>query len=85
VGQWVTVTKDDGIVPSMSVTWRRLETLVTSWSNKNGPVQPNGGDERKRETGFALLAAAFRSGTPAVRQSPEWKDWMPQTDTVVSR
>ena len=26
VGQWVTVTKDDGIVPSMSVAWRRLET-----------------------------------------------------------
>ncbi len=29
VGQWVTVTKDDGIVPSMSVTWRRLETVVS--------------------------------------------------------
>src|SRR4030081_1547755 len=85
VGQWVTVTEDDGIVPSMSVTWRRLETLMTSWSNKKGPLQPADDIERKRETGFALLAAAFRSGSPAVLLSPEWKDWMPQTDTVVSR
>jgi multidrug resistance efflux pump len=85
VGQWVTVTKDDGIVPSMSVTWRRLETLMTSWSNKKGPLQPNEGDERRRETGFAMLAAAFRSGSQAVHQSSELVDWMPHTDVVVSR
>ena len=86
VGQWVTVTKDDGIVPSMSVTWRHLETLVTSWSTKIGPLQPDEGNERKRETGFAMLAAAFRSPSQAVRQSiAELKDWMPHTDTVVSR
>jgi len=86
VGQWVTVTKDDGIVPSMSVTWRRLETLVTSWSNKKGPLQPNEGDERKRETGFAMLAAAFHSDLQAVGQSTaQLEDWMPRTDTVVSR
>ena len=85
VGQWVTVTKDDGIVPSMSVTWRRLETLMTSWSNKKGPLEPNEGDERRRETGFAMLAAAFRSGSQAVHQSSELVDWMPHTDVVVSR
>ncbi len=85
VGQWVTVTKDDGIIPSMSVTWRRVETLVTSWSNKKGPLQPIEGDERKRETGFAILAAAFHSASEAVRQSAELKDWMPHPDAVVSR
>ena len=87
VGQWVTVTKDDGIVPSMSVTWRRFETLVTSWSNKIRPLQPNQGDdnERKLETGFATLAAAFRSGPQAARQSPELEDWMQRTGAVVSR
>jgi multidrug resistance efflux pump len=79
VGQWVTVTKDDGIVPSMSVTWRRLETLMTSWSDKKGPVQPDEGNERRRETGFAMLAAAFQSASQTVRQSPELEDWMPQT------
>src|SRR5882672_4673809 len=86
VGQWVTVTKDDGIVPSMSVTWRRLETLVTSWSAKKDSVQPNEGEERRRETGFAMLAAAFHSASQAVGPLAELKDWMPQTtDAVVSR
>jgi biotin carboxyl carrier protein len=85
VGQWVTVTKDDGIVPSMSVTWRRLETLMTSWSDKKGPLQPDEGNQRRRETGFAMLAAAFRSTSEAVLQSPELEDWMPRTDAVVSR
>src|ERR1700694_2442333 len=85
VGQWVTVTKDDGIIPSVSVTWRRLETLMTSWSNKKGPLQPNEGDERQRETGFAMLAGAFHSASDAVRQSAELTYWMPRTDAVVSR
>jgi multidrug resistance efflux pump len=85
VGQWVTVTKDDGIVPSMSVTWRRFETLMTSWSNKKDPLQPNDGNEKTRETGFAMLAAAFRSASQAVSQSTELKNWMPRRDAVVSR
>jgi hypothetical protein len=79
------VTKEDGIVPSMSVTWRRFETLVTSWSNKKTPLQPNDDNERKRETGFAMLAAAFRSASQAGYQPPDLGDWMPRTDVVVSR
>ena len=85
VGQWVTVTKDDGIVPSMSVTWRRFETLLTSWSNKKGPLQPDDGNERRREAGLAMLVAAFHSASQAVYQSPDLQDWMPHTDAVVSR
>jgi hypothetical protein len=85
VGQWVTVTKDDGIVPSMSVTWRRFETLMTSWSNKKGPVEPNDRNETRRETGFSMLAAALRSASQAARQSPDLEAWAPRTDAVVSR
>jgi hypothetical protein len=85
VGQWVTVTKDDGIVPSMSVAWRRLETLMTAWSSKKMPLQPTDDTERKRETGFAMLAAAFRSASQAGYQPPDLEDWMPRTDAVVSR
>jgi multidrug resistance efflux pump len=85
VGQWVTVTRDDGIVPSMSVSWRRFETLMTSWSNKKGPLQPDEANEKRRETGFAILAAAFRSASEAVHRSPELEDWLPRTDAVVSR
>jgi multidrug resistance efflux pump len=85
VGQWVTVTKDDGIVPSMSVTWRRFETLITSWSTKKGPLQPDDGNERSREAGLAMLVAAFHSASQAVYPSSDLQDWMPHTDAVVSR
>jgi multidrug resistance efflux pump len=85
VGRWVTVTTDDGIVPSMSVTWRRLETLVTSWSGKKDPHQPNDRNEARRETGRSMLASAFRSASQAARQSPDLGDWAPRTDAVVSR
>jgi hypothetical protein len=76
------VTKEDGMVPSMSVTWRRFETLLTSWSNKKTPLQPTDDNERKRETGYATLAAAFRA---APFQSADLGDWLPRTDAVVSR
>ena len=83
VGQWVTVTKDNGIIPSMSVAWRRLETFMTSWSNSLDTKASNV-DERKREAGFAILAAAFRS-VAEVPRSPDLKDWMGRRDDVVSR
>jgi hypothetical protein len=58
---------------------------VTSWSNKKDSVQPNEVNERKREAGFAMLAAAFRSAPQAERQSSLLQNWMPRTDAVVSR
>jgi hypothetical protein len=85
VGQWVTVTKEDGMVPSMSVTWHRLETLLTSWSKKKTPLQPTDDNERKRETGYAALAAAFRLAPQGGSQSADLEDWLPRTDAVVSR
>jgi multidrug resistance efflux pump len=86
VGQWVTVTKDDGIVPSMSVTWRRFETLMTSWHDKKTPFHSVDGNEKRRhEAGFAMLAAAFRSAPQAERQSSDLEDWMPWTEAVVAR
>jgi hypothetical protein len=86
IGQWVTVTKDDGIVPSMSVTWRRVETLITSWSNRGSPLQRiDDHNERTRETGFAILAAAFRSAPHSLPQPPDPKDWTLRTDAVVAR
>jgi hypothetical protein len=58
---------------------------MTSWSNKKGPLQPADDIERKRETGFAMLAAAFRSASQAGYQPPDLADWLPRIDTVVSR
>jgi multidrug resistance efflux pump len=85
VGQWVTVTKEDGMVPSMSVTWRRFQTLVTSWSDKETPLQPSHDNERKLGTGYAMLAAAFRAAPQGGSQSADLEDWLPRTDAVVSR
>ena len=85
VGQWVTVSKDDGIVPSMSVTWRRFETLMTSWSNTKTPLQPSDDNERKRETGYATLAAAFRAASQGASRSAYLEDRLPRADAVVSR
>jgi len=82
VGQWVTVTKDNGMVPSMSVAWRRLETLLTSGSRDKEPVpqdKQDKDDSKRREAGTAVLAeklrAHWRSGV---------EDWMPRTDAAVS-
>ena len=84
VGQWVTVTKDSGMVPSMSVAWRRLETFMTPWGSNNSTKASNDG-EGKREAGVGILTAAIRSVAPDARQSPELKDWTGWRDDAVSR
>ena len=81
VGEWVTVTKDKGFVPSMSVTWRRIETLVSSWIDP--AAQPSADPVQKpNEAGIAVLGAAMRSGKTPAR---EIEAWSPGTDTVVSK
>lgn len=85
VGQWVTVTKDNGIVPSMSVTWRRVETLLTSWTGKNNPFQPNDNHEKVLEAGVAALASALRSAPQGGPPNPVLEHWVPRTEAAVSR
>jgi hypothetical protein len=58
---------------------------MTSWSNKKGRLQPADDMERKPEAGFAMLAAAFRSPSQAGYHPRDLADWLPRTDTVVSR
>lgn len=84
VGQWVTVTKDNGMIPSMSVAWRRLEAFMTPWGSNN-PTKASNDGEGKREAGVGILTAAIRSVAPEARQSPELKDWAGWKDDVVSR
>jgi biotin carboxyl carrier protein len=45
VGQWVTVTRENGIVPSVSVSWRRLERYIASWM-KTDPASPSDAELR---------------------------------------
>jgi multidrug resistance efflux pump len=84
VGQWVTVTKDNGIVPSMSVTWRRLETLLTFRGNNKAPSAPVAGGVKRHEAGLATLAAAMRSGQ-AQQTLPDNGGWLARSNAVVSR
>jgi multidrug resistance efflux pump len=84
VGQWVTVTRENGVVPSMSVTWRRLEHLVASWHGDDSLEAPGPSfDAATRRAGVARLQAAFRSPPDPVLQSEE--DWLPRLRSVVSR
>ena len=84
VGQWVTVTKENGMVPSMSVAWRRIEALLTSRMSNNPTKALNDGDG-KREAGIGVLSSAMRSVAPEARHAPDLKDWMDRADDVVSR
>lgn len=89
VGQWVTVTRDNGVVPSMSVAWRRLGKFVASWlpdGTRTSEIELSPASETaRRHEGIALLKAAFRSNSP---QSPALnpdEDWLPRTRGLVSR
>ncbi|WP_316182651.1 HlyD family secretion protein [Bradyrhizobium sp. SZCCHNRI1009] len=76
VGQWVTVTRDNGIVPSMSVTWRRLGHLVASLTD----LDPSEPDEATRRAGVSKLDSALRS-QPA--QQPVFDEqWLPTARAV---
>jgi multidrug resistance efflux pump len=87
VGEWVTVTRDNGVVPSMSVTWRRIGDFVASWihgASRNAEAAPAAADTKALRAGIAQLKAAFRS--PLQQQLPKSdEDWLPQTRSLVSR
>lgn len=68
VGQWVTVTKDKAVIPSMSMAWRRVESLMASWNEDKGPTAADG-EKSARPTGIAALAAVFRSAASAAQPS----------------
>ncbi|MGY8633856.1 HlyD family efflux transporter periplasmic adaptor subunit [Bradyrhizobium sp. 14AA] len=60
VGQWVTVTKDKAVLPSMSVTWRRVEKLVASVNTDERQASAES-EETAHPTGIAALISVFRS------------------------
>jgi multidrug resistance efflux pump len=84
VGQWVTVTRDNGVVPSMSVTWRRLEEHLAFWVDGDRPGAAP--DASTRREGFARVQTALRS--PAKQPEPALdsdQDWLSRARTMFSR
>ncbi|CCD95494.1 conserved hypothetical protein [Bradyrhizobium sp. ORS 375] len=80
VGQWVTVTRDNGIVPSMSVTWRRIGHLVASIADLDSS-EP---DEATRRAGVTKLDSALRSQS-STQQSQLDDPWLPAVGAASAR
>jgi HlyD family secretion protein len=88
VGQWVTVTRDNGFVPSMSVTWRRLEDYLASWvdDGRGSTATAAAPDASTRREGFARLQAALRSPTKDQEPTLGPSDgWLSRVRAMVSR
>ncbi|MHC2334142.1 HlyD family secretion protein [Bradyrhizobium sp. USDA 4454] len=87
VGQWVTVTRENGVVPSMSVTWRRLGHFVASWIRDDAgtvnAAQSTSSDADARRAGIARLQDAFRDSQ--AQQPTADENGSPGTRTLVSR
>lgn len=86
IGQWVTVTRDNGIVPSMSVTWRRFGNLLASWSHDDGhntETAQHPVDDDTRRAGMARLQDASHS--PALPAAQPDENWWSRTRAPVSR
>lgn len=73
VGKWVTVTRSNGVVPSMSVAWRKLGTLVSSVLPR-AAVQPVAA--KARSDGLRRLSERFRD-SPA-----EAHNWLAQEGVI---
>ena len=79
IGQWVTVTRDNGIVPSMSVSWHRLGNFLASWTGpERSPTDAEWHDATMRLK--AGLQSPLEHGAPA----PD-PDWLPRSRAFVSR
>ena len=79
VGHWVTVTRENGIVPSMSVSWRRLGTLVAYLrGSERSPSEAEWLDATMR------LKANLQSPSKQLSMSLN-QEWLPRLRAVVTR
>ncbi len=73
VGQWVTVTRDNGIVPSMSVTWRHLGNLMAAWTGFDR--QAPAAESATFREGVSKLESALRAPAPEAPLQPR-EEWL---------
>ncbi|WP_375775949.1 HlyD family efflux transporter periplasmic adaptor subunit [Bradyrhizobium sp. ma5] len=79
VGHWVTVTRENGIVPSMSVSWRRLGHLVAYLTGSGrSPTEAERLDATDR------LKTALRSSDQRAARALD-EDWVPRSHALVTR
>jgi len=82
VGQWVTVTRDNGIVPSMSVTWRQLGNLMAAWTGFDR--QPSTASAIYHE-GITKLETALRAPSAEPPPPQPREEWLTRAATVSSQ
>lgn len=94
VGKWVTVTRDNGVVPSMSVAWRKVAAFmappsmsavwkqVAAFATMWGPDDEQPGEEPHRKAGLAQLSAKFRDTPQDLDASTKQADRSPRTKLV---
>ncbi|MBR0755614.1 HlyD family efflux transporter periplasmic adaptor subunit [Bradyrhizobium jicamae] len=70
VGQWVTVTKDKALLPSMSVSWRHVENLLASSDTDEGPAAAERQESKRPTVPTSLLAALLFAASVAQRAIP---------------
>ena len=79
VGHWVTVTRENGIVPSMSVSWRRFGHLVAYLTGSDGSPT----DAQRLDAKNRLKTALRASGREAARAPDEKR--APRSNASVTR
>lgn len=82
VGRWVTVTLESGAVPSMSVTWTKIQRFVSSWGSPRGEAMLN----HNREGGATTqIAEALRTGGTSSAVAEHATDWLRGELALASR
>lgn len=79
VGHWVTVTRENGIVPSMSVSWRRLGNLIAQLTGSDRSAT-----EAERLDATDRLKTALRSSDQKAAGTPD-QDWLARSGAFVTR
>jgi multidrug resistance efflux pump len=83
VGQWVTVTRDNGIVPSMSVTWHHVADAMAAWTGYDRDAASAAATAVYR-AGVTKLESAFHAPEPAQPLQPG-EEWLRRAAAVSSR
>lgn len=81
VGQWVTVTRDNGMVPSMSVAWRKVAGAIEAWTGLDQAARTIPA-AAAHEAGVAKLQSAFRAQPQP--QGPQHDAELPGRDQMGS-
>jgi hypothetical protein len=80
----VTVTRDNGIVPSMSVTWRHIGNLMAAWTGSDQVSTAPAAESATYREGVTKLQSALHAPAAEVPPQPR-EEWLTRAATVSSQ